>query len=505
LTAFIVFVLYSIWKKWRSMPRNLPVLTDGGLFGTTRAIMKVIAAAMRKEHLHCFNSVHMRLGDTFTAKIPSQPWWVVTRCPKNVEYVLSKNFSNYPKGSFFTGRLADLLGSGIFNADGDTWFHQRKTSSQMFTAKLFKEHIWLVVQKNTRILRDALRDSPRDEPVDIFNFMNRFTLDTIGEIGFGRSIGSLSDPSSPFLRSFDKAQQIAFRRFFLPHWPLLKFFGMGSERETREHFDLLDEYSREVVRDLQSNIDKQGDEAVSKGDIEARRSFVGLFIAEAKKRKESHSEDFLRDAVLNFLIAGRDTTAQALSWTIYLLSSHPEAMAKARQEVMDVCGASGPSYDEINKLPYLQAVISESLRLFPSVPVDIKVAIQDDTLPDGTFVPRGTVLLYNIFSMARNTSIWGTDCEKFRPERWLEMDASPSNYVYPVFNAGPRECLGKRLAQVEMRACLASLLPHFTFELAIPSDQITPDGQLTIGMANGLPCYVKSIGQISDEHPSAVI
>merc|ERR1712232_130104 len=92
--------------------------------------------------------------------------------------------------------------------------------------------------------------------------------------------------------------------------------------------------------------------------------------------------------------------------------------------------------------------------------------------------------------MGRDTAIWGEDAEVFRPERWMEMEEVPSSYHYPVFNAGPRECLGKRLAMVEMKACLAMLLPHLSMKLAIPADDVTADAQLTIGMAAGLPCYV---------------
>merc|ERR1711966_393967 len=114
----------------------------------------------------------------------------------------------------------------------------------MGTASLFKEHIWAVVRRNARTLRDILESSTNAEkPIDVFNLMNRFTLDSIGEIGFGKSIGSLEDPSSPFLASFDRAQQISFWRFRNPFWKVMRFFGVGTEKETREHFDRLDTYS----------------------------------------------------------------------------------------------------------------------------------------------------------------------------------------------------------------------------------------------------------------------
>jgi len=174
---------------------------------------------------------------------------------------------------------------------------------------------------------------------------------------------------------------------------------------------------------------------------------------------------------------------------------NPEAEAKARQEVDDVCGVRGCVYEDMANLPYLQAVLDEALRLYPSIPIDAKFAAHDDVLPDGTLVPRGTVVVYNIYGMGRDEDIWGEDAEKFHPERWLKMRSRPSNFEYPVFNAGPRECLGRRLAQVEMLACLAMILPQLSFKLAVPAEHITPDCQLTIGMGRGLPCYVMHVGR----------
>jgi fatty acid omega-hydroxylase len=247
------------------------------------------------------------------------------------------------------------------------------------------------------------------------------------------------------------------------------------------------------VRELQENINSSG--KVGWADIEGKKSFVGLFLADAQQRGEQVSEDYLRDLVLNFLIAGRDTTAQTLSWTLFLLCSHPEVETKARKEVEKVCGMAGLQYDDVNRLPYLNSILCEALRLYPSVPIDQKYALEDDVWPDGTFVPAGTVVYYNIYTMGRDMAIWGEDAEVFRPERWLEMQDMPSNYVFPAFNAGPRECLGRRLAMVEMKACLATMLPHFTLQLAVPAEQIVKDSQLTIGMRSGLPCYVVQLDQ----------
>merc|ERR1712050_157113 len=391
---------------------------------------------------------------------------------------------------------ADLLGDGIFNADGQTWLHQRKTTSHMFTAKLFKEHIWVVVRRNARKVRGMLEATKAGEVVDMFNVMNRFTLDSIGEIGFGKNIGSLEDPSSPFLGSFDEAQQYVFRRWIDPRWQYEALLGLGMEGDLKRHIGLLNDFSRKIVRELCGALTAQKDGSANHAscvDSEVGKSFVGLFIQDAQKRGEQLSETYLRDLVLNFLIAGRDTTAQALSWTFYCLATHPEAELEARREITKVCGDRDPQYEDLKRLPYLDAVLKESLRLYPAVPIDTKYVEEDDTWPDGSKVKAGSLVLYMIYSMNRDPDVWGQDAATFRPERWLEMETLPDSYAFPVFNAGPRECLGKRLAMVEMQGLMAHILPHFSLRLAVPAEEIKNDTQLTLGMSSGLPCFVDTM------------
>jgi len=322
-----------------------------------------------------------------------------------LEHVLKNRFENYTKGDTFMKPMADLLGRGIFVVDGHQWHNQRTVASRLFTATSFKEHIWVVVRRNARKLRDMLEASDPDKPVDIFNFMNRFTLDTIGEIGFARDIGALKNADSPFLKSFDRAQQILFLRLVVPGWAFQRKLHLFHESDSQHHFKLLRDYSLETVRDLKKNLDG------TEGD-----SFVGLFMREEQKAGKPHDEQFMLDLVLNFLIAGRDTTAQSLSWTLFLLLTHPEVETRVLEEIEELCGERDVVYEDLNRFTFLQAVINESLRLYPSVPLDTKVSLSDDTLPDGSPVAKGDVIVYNIFAMGRSKKIWGEDADEFKPE-----------------------------------------------------------------------------------------
>jgi fatty acid omega-hydroxylase len=447
------------------------------LLGNLPELMKAVSVKGVATLMTKYHEVH---GENVLILLPMQPPMIETTDPQVVEYILKTNFENWIKGSWFRERLSDLLGDGIFNVDGHKWKAQRKTASWMFSHNQFRNHIWRVVDRNCHKVRGLLRDVKPGETVDMFNVLNRFTLDTIGEVGFGKNIGSLENASSPFLKAFDRAQQIAVLRFMVPAWQLFRMFGIAHEADSRSTNKLLADYSKTVVQELQSNL-----------NTEAGDSFVGIFMKEASKKGEPFDENFMKDMVLNFLIAGRDTTAQGLSWCLYLLMGHPEVEQKMLEEIREVCGDRELTYDELGRLKYVQAVIDESLRLYPSVPADSKVSVADDTLPDGTFVPAGCVIQFNPYAMGRSKKLWGEDAELFRPERWIGAEV-PSAFKYTVFNAGPRECLGKRLAWVEMKAVLVGILRTVKLTLAVPRNEILPDVQLTIGMSSGLPCKVEA-------------
>lgn len=458
--------------RYMSMPRRVKWVPAVPVLGS---LVEILQGLKTYSILDTFVRWHRELGMTYAFKVPSKNF-VASIDPKNIEHVLKDNFEGYVKGHLFSEPFTDLFGSGIFNVDGKLWYMQRKIASRMFTKKQFENHIWHVVEKNTAKVAEILERT--DGMFDFFDLLNRFTLDTIGEIGFSCDIGSLEDPSSPFLQSFDRVQQIMNLRFWLnPFWKVLRWFDIGFERELKPHLGFLDEYARRIVHDL-----------LKEHASEEESSFVGLFIREASTAKEGmlSQETFLRDMVLNFLIAGRDTTAQCISWTVFELTQNPGVIEKAREEIAAVCGDAPLRFEHIRSLRYVQAVLDEGLRLHPSVPYDMKVCARDDCLPDGTVVPKGCVFLFSPYAQGRCEAIWGSDACKYRPERWLEMQCKPSAFTFSAFNAGPRECLGRRLAEMEMVTVLTTIIRNFDLALEVDPQRIRYDAQLTLGMG-GLP------------------
>ncbi len=206
---------------------------------------------------------------------------------------------------------------------------------------------------------------------------------------------------------------------------------------------------------------------------------------------------------------GRDTTAQSLTWTFYLLMRNPSAKEKIINHLQHISTSDlhlPLSFDSIQSsaFPYVAAVFNESLRLYPPVPVELKECTAPTTFPDGTWLPKGAVVMWATWAMGRSKNIWGDDADEFQPERWLVPGDSSalttkSAFEFPVFNGGPRSCLGKRMAELLAIHVIASLSWKFEFEEA--PDQTVGWGDrlkerqsqnsLTLPMEGGLPCFVR--------------
>lgn len=221
-----------------------------------------------------------------------------------------------------------------------------------------------------------------------------------------------------------------------------------------------------------------------------------------ENKNHNFSNKFLRDFCVSFILAGRTTSTVALAWFFWLIYKHPEVEAKVLSEIHQIilrrCPPVGRDAhqdvvftpEELTDMVYLQAALSESLRMYPSVPMELKEVQEDDVLPDGTELKRGDRVMFCIFSMARMEALWGRDCEEFRPERWLREDGqrmvSQSQFKYAVFNAGPRLCVGKKFAYMQMKMVAASVLWRYSVVVA-EGHRAVPKVTTTLYMKHGLP------------------
>uniref|UniRef100_A0A0D9V6V4 Cytochrome P450 n=1 Tax=Leersia perrieri TaxID=77586 RepID=A0A0D9V6V4_9ORYZ len=301
--------------------------------------------------------------------------------------------------------------------------------------------------------------------------------------------------SAEFMRAFDDAQNTVLARFNSPAkslWRIKKFFNLEPERRMRDALATIHGYADRIVRERRER-DAAG---LARSD-----DFLSRFAAGGE-----HSEESLCDVVTNFLLAGRDTTSSALTWFFWLLSSRPDVEDKIVREIRAVRQLSGCaggkgcatfSFDELRDMQYLHAAITESMRLYPPVPFDTHSCKEEEFLPDGTFVGKGWLVTYCAYAMGRVEDIWGADCEEFRPERWLDesgMFRPENTFKYPVFHAGPRMCLGKEMACIQMKSIVACVLEKF--RLRYSSDAEGHPGlvvSLTLRMEGGLPMKVHQL------------
>uniref|UniRef100_A0A7S2VVL8 Cytochrome P450 n=1 Tax=Triparma pacifica TaxID=91992 RepID=A0A7S2VVL8_9STRA len=384
----------------------------------------------------------------------------------SVKHVLKDKFDNYEKGPNFRDALGEFLGEGIFTSDGPLWKVHRKVASHMFSRNLMRNGTLVAIKQVKCLIErlDMVAASESNNTIDMQDMFFRLTIDVFANIAFGVELNSiLGKKPHPFALAFDEVQNLSQKRFKDPFWRIKRNFQMTEgERGIKKGCKTMQDFADTVIKNKRRDADsgeKMGPDLLSR-----------FLDPKTGDRREVPSVKELRDIVMNFMIAGRDTTACALSWTFYELVKNPEVAEKVLAEIKENCGALGEKadYESVGKLNYTHAVGTEVLRLHPSVPVDIKFAKNADTMPDGTYIPRGATVCYSPYAIGRSEKVWGADAKKFRPERFIVEGGGykdPSQYKFPTFNAGYRLCLGKDLAMLEIKLVLAMVLPRYKFEI----------------------------------------
>ncbi|XP_045804437.1 cytochrome P450 704C1-like [Trifolium pratense] len=418
---------------------------------------------------------------------------VYTADPCNVEYILKTNFGNYGKGLYNYHNLNDLLGDGIFTVDGEKWREQRKISSHVFSTKMLRDFSTLIFRTNAakvaNIVSEAANSNTKIEIQDLFM---KSTLDSIFKVAFGTELDSMcgtNEEGKNFAIAFDSANALTLYRYVDVFWKIKKFLNLGSEATLRKNAQIVHEFLIKLITTkIEEMRNSKGDSVRKSGDILSRFLEVKDF-----------DTTYLRDIILNFLFAGKDTTAATLSWFMYMLCKYPAVQEKAAEEVRKATNTkrissctefvSSVTDEAMEKMNYLHATLTETLRLYPSVPVDAKICSSDDTLPDGYSVKKGDMVSYQPYAMGRMKFIWGDDAEEFKPERWLDENGIflPKNpFKFTAFQAGPRICLGKDFAYRQMKIFSAVLLGCFRFKLNDEKKNVTYKTMITLHIDGGL-------------------
>lgn len=424
----------------------------------------------------------------------------MTAYPPNVEHILKTKFENYPKGSRFIFLLQDFLGNGIFNVDAELWKLQRKTSSYEFNTKSLRNFVMEIVgfeicKRFVPFLESAEKGC---RVFDLQDLLERFAFDSICKLAFNFDPECLGDDESvgkEFMLAFEDAASLSSQRFmaaFMFVTLVKKRFKIGSEKRLKQAI--------ETVHEFVNNIIEQRKDRAKTEHVSSDEDLLSRFM----EVHRGGSVKFLRDVAISFILAGRDTSSSALTWFFWLISSRPKIVEKIRTELDQIHARDENkhnvyTFDELREMHYLHAAITESMRLYPPVAVDTKACLSDDVLPDGTFISAGWFITYSAFAMGRMESIWGKDCEIFDPERWLDEDGmfkGENVFKYTVFHGGPRMCLGKEMAYIQMKSVAASVLERFDVEV-VGAESHHPDYvlSLTLRMKGGLSVRLRQRGQ----------
>eukprot|EP00299_Pterocystis_sp_00344_P018251 c9118_g1_i2.p1 GENE.c9118_g1_i2~~c9118_g1_i2.p1 ORF type:complete len:532 (+),score=108.04 c9118_g1_i2:182-1597(+) len=444
---------------------------------------------------------------------------VVTIDSAVIKHILKDEFEVYSKPhreqNVIFLLLHDFIGHNIFTAthgldspdNGAVWLHSRKIASGIFTRNNFRDHMWGVFTNKADELIAILNQVPKDGKIDMQRKFFAFTMDSIMQLFFDRKTDLIGGQEDTLTSTFDNAHRSMMLYFvnnvaFVLLWSLLPWPLGPLNFKVQSRFERLwriltpsgNSFSKYSTKARKMTYDLVREKLSEKG-VENQRSLLALFVkamdeeaAESNKPTLSTDEkaSLMCDMALNFILAGRDTTACTLTWAFYMLATNPEVQAKLCQEIDEVLGDRDLVMEDVlsaTKLPYLNGVVYEALRLYPPVPEDIKTPMRDDVLPGGIPAPKGTFLVFSPFGMGRDPDRY-TDPLKVMPERWIPFK-NPSPFDFPVFQAGPRICLGLNMALMEAKVVIVKLLRNFTFSLlAGEKENITYAMMLTMSLCN---------------------
>ncbi|PMD45807.1 cytochrome P450 [Hyaloscypha variabilis F] len=425
---------------------------------------------------------------------------------KAIHQMTVKNPYNYPKPVRAKLWMVRILGDGVLLAEGSEHVHQRKALAPGFSIssiRALSPVFWSKALLLSRLWQEEMAESRMSTKCfEVLEWLNRTTLDIIGQAGFGTDINSLENPDTPIREAyrlvfaFDIGSRILHGlQAFIPS---TKYLPAKMNRDM--------EAARTIIVDKATTIitEKEGQAAAHTN----HKDIIALISKDNLKMKEAGEEglsfETMRDQVMTFLGAGHDTTATGVAWTLHLLSTHPEIQTRLREEVrthMPFLFDASKRYDPVelanadaDQLPYLDSVCRESLRYIPPIPMTVRQSLADDVLGDYR-VPAGTVIYVLANAINRLPMYWGPTADVFDPDRWDHLPETYTTNAFMTFLQGPRGCVGRKFAETEMKVILCCLLSLYTFErdLSVQDPESLKMWRLVLRPRDGVSLKVQSL------------
>ncbi|KDR76156.1 hypothetical protein GALMADRAFT_463306 [Galerina marginata CBS 339.88] len=520
------FLLVVPWVCWRLIRRRLfPTVLDNvpgpkarsWVAGSLNELVNANAWEYHQKIAETYGAV-TRVKGTFGADN------LYVFDPKALHHILIKDLHIYGETEAFCAASKMIFGETLTNTHGERHRQRRKTLNPSFSSSQLREMepiFYQIAHKVQRLFIKKAQHGPQE--VDVQKWMQRLTLEVIGQAGLGYSFDELTEesvrheyalaahklatmPSSivvseTLIPLITKIGTPRFRRFVVDILPFKRI------RFLRDIVDTLHRTSMGILKSKRQAI-REGDSAV-KAQVGGGQDIMSVMMRHNMLASEDErwSEEELVGQITAFTFGGTDTTSATLTRTLYLLALHKDVQEKVREEVRKARKENGGQdigHDVLVSLPYLDAICKETLRLHPPISTLIRVYVeyrillilltfvsyraqQDVVLPVGTPIkglhgeqiqevplPKGTLIIMSIFNANRNPKIWGPDAQEWIPERWLSpLPDSVVNGNIPgvyshllTFIAGGRACIGFRFAQFEMKVILALLLESLEFSVS---------------------------------------
>ncbi|KAF9265256.1 cytochrome P450 [Marasmius fiardii PR-910] len=408
---------------------------------------------------------------------------------KGVSHVL-QNPEIYEKPDVTRYMLSRITGHGVLVTEGDKHKKQRKVMNPAFGPSQIRALTDIFIEKSIE-LRDIwishIEKDGSTAQVDVVPWLSRMTLDVIGLAGFDYQFSALSGKPNELNK--------AFSHIFSPGNPLTPYLmlklllpPLRSLPEVDTTFRQAQSTTSRIARDLLRQ--RKNTTSEKSGNRDLLSLLVRSNIDTDLPDNQRMSDDEVLAQVPTFLAAGHETTSTSTTWAIYLLSMYPQTQIRLREELLSAVPTDTPSMEQLNALPYLDAVVRETLRLLAPVPATQRMAMKDDVIPlDEPFIDRygrkhavlevkkGQQIQIPILGINRDKTLWGEDAEEFKPDRWQNLPESVNGIPgvwgnIMTFLGGSHACIGWRFSLVEMKALLFTLIRAFEFELVVPKEDL---------------------------------
>lgn len=456
LTAIALYLTYqtidslAVWRRREAIRREKGVLSARRMpqidpFFGIDIFMQNMKALKSHTLLETVHRRFKKLGvNTFQMKVLGRQLHFTTE-PENLKTIQAIDAKKWSLGRRRKEGFRPLLGIGIFTTDGHEWQHSR----DMLRPNFVRSQVGDLATFETHVSH-LIAAIPPNQQVDLSELFFRLTIDSATEFLFGESTESLTKGSADgFAEAFNSSQDYIAHSSRWGKWTYLFPANKRFEQDKKFVHDFVDYF-------VDKGLAKRPQLLAEKSDTKSGRY---VFIDELVRQTTDRIR--IRSELLNILLAGRDTTASLLTNVWHTLSKRPDIWKKLQTEIAALQG-SQPSFEELKDLKYLKALLNESLRLHPVVPLNSREAQEDTTLPVGggpdgrapLFIKKGHLMAWSLYAMHRRKDFYGEDAEEFRPERWLD-DAETGKkglrpgWEYLPFNGGPRICLGQQFALTE--------------------------------------------------------